>query len=228
MLACNANDTRQSCTMRLIAHIKSLGGAASCNPETKKQKPKTLPRRQPINNLTHERFVILTPERGSIAMRRSIKRNLNSPIEDQKPLLLPVNNSFDFDFGSDEEKPATRSSSCNVSLSLDANNNDKENHQESSLSRSLSIRNSSLKRKRPELEGLVKRVKSVQVTPSRRQLHEWFDDTELDLKRYAIRAPALEAMPLQDSLAVETAAEAMARHAAVLDHRRASLGFVVY
>jgi hypothetical protein len=91
------------------------------------------------------------------------------------------------------------------------------------LKRALS--QSGRKRKR-ELDGLVQRVKSVKLSAGTRRLMELCDDSEQDVRRYALRSPALEATPLQDHHQVSSAAEAVERYLDITEqHRRTSYGF---
>ncbi|KAM3424621.1 hypothetical protein BST61_g6610 [Cercospora zeina] len=198
--------------MRLLTHIKALGDATN-RTKAKDAKPKARPRPRsdslPVCNLTQRDFSITTPSDGAIARRRSTKHvptNTIEVVEDRHPLLHA---------GSIEQTPDPSSTGSAFNCCIRTTNQHNPYFPAIPQSR---------KRKR-DLDGLVRRVKSVRLSVNKKMLQEMFDESQNDMRRFEIRGAALEAEPMRDELEVTSSEDAIRRHDLVLQARRDSMPF---
>ncbi|KAI5362665.1 hypothetical protein Slin14017_G063460 [Septoria linicola] len=203
--------------MRLFTHIKAFGEAANCLSTDTKSRTRPSIKHRPLSNITHEEFVITTPSDGVIARRRSMKEATTTTNEvdmDEKHPLLHADYI--------EWTPDPSPSAATFTFSVKP-----PNQHNPYFPAEAAATPHSRKRKR-ELDSIVKRVKSVKLSVNTKMLMDLFDDYENDMRRFQIRAPALEVEPLRDNLAVATSAEAMQRYGAVIQSRRDGLALGAY
>jgi hypothetical protein len=231
--------------MRLFTPIKALTDAASglvtdiktrSRPSTAQQQDN--PRERSCSNLTHDQFSVFSPSVGSIARRRSNKWAASTTtIEDKQPLLHTEATTVP---ETPPPLPDADLSSTTAAFTFRMkpppphhhHHNHHHHHHHHHLNPYFPPppppppREPSLTRKRKrELDDVVRRVKSVKLSVSSKRLRDLFDEEENDRRRYQLRTPALEASeePLRDGLRVATSAEAMRRSGAVMNARKVSL-----
>ncbi|PIA89675.1 hypothetical protein CB0940_07351 [Cercospora beticola] len=201
--------------MRLFTQIKALGDATNRLPKTKGRdaKPKAKPRSRsdslPVCNITQKEFSIATPSAGSIARRRSEKHVATVTtelMEDKHPLL-----HADSMEQTPDPSPTVTALTCCV----------RPTNQHNPYFPPLP---QNRKRKR-ELDGFVKRVKSVKLSVNKKMLMELFDESQNDLRRFQIRGAAIEVEPLRDELDITSSADAIRRCDLVLQSRSNSVAF---
>jgi hypothetical protein len=187
------------------------------------------PKKKPFSKKPQGYFELHPPCYGEIAMRRQPPPeepdHAHAHATDKNP-FLPYSNEKHADADHEHDHDNARdddNSDASSFTSVFRKGMAAASHDLQPLKRALS--QSGRKRKR-ELDGLVQRVKSVKLSAGTRRLMELCDDSEQDVRRYALRSPALEATPLQDHHQVSSAAEAVERYLDITEqHRRTSYGF---
>lgn len=200
-------------TMRLFTHFKTLSEAVHRRPSQNNQSRSRKNQDQPLSNITHQEFTILTPSNGNIARRRSTKSaTTTTTIHEEKCPLVQA------DYVDLTPDACPHTSAFTFTMKAPNQHNPYFPLPDPQEKRKR-------KRELDSIDGLVKRVKSVKVTVNTKMLIDLFDERENDLRRYQLRNPALESQPLQSDLGVATSAEAMQRYNAVMQSRKASLAF---
>lgn len=200
--------------MRLFTHFKTLSEAVHhrCPSQNNNKSRSRKHQHQPLSNITHQEFTILTPSNGNIARRRSTKSaTTTTMMEEKRPLV-----QADYVDMTPDACPPTSAFTFTMKL---------PNQHNPYFPLPAPQQKRKRKRELDSVNGLVKRVKSVKVTVNTKMLIDLFDERENDLRRYELRNPALESQPLQNDLGVATSAEAMQRYNAVMQSRQASLAF---